>query len=146
MGLVNNQKAYDRYLLEQEHYGNMVVCGRPAGYYFQVRIPNFRGNYLSCVEELSFTLDGKEIDGETITMALNGKRFCLRELPELYKEYWNADDPAVLEVFLEGGLSGSHRIGALMRLRYGYSAYFGTCKVVTSRCEKTFEFTGGEKA
>ena len=30
--------------------------------------------------------------------------------------------------------------GAVMRLRYGYSAYFGTCKVVTSRCERTLIF------
>lgn len=146
MGLVNNQRAYDQYLLSQENFGNTVIHGKSVGYYFQIRIPNFRGNYLSCIEELSFSIDGEKIREEEISMLLNEKRFHLGELPDLYKEYWNVDDAAVIEVLCEGGLAGRHKIGALMKLRYGYSAYFGTCKVVTSRCEKEFKFEdGGEK-
>lgn len=143
MGLVNNQKAYDQYLVGQEGFGNILVHGEPLGYRFQIRIPNFRGNYLSCVEQLTFTLDGEEIDTENIAMLLNNKRFRISELPELYKEYWNVDDYADIEVLKEGGLSGIHKIGACMKLRYGYSAYFGKCKVVTSKCEKEFDFEKG---
>jgi len=140
MGLVNNQKAYDKYLLEQEGYGNIFVHGGPIGFYFQIRVPNFRGNYLSCIEELSFTVDGVTVAEDDISMLLNNKQFRISELPELYKEYWNVDDNARIEVIKEGGLTGKHKIGACMKLRYGYSAYFGKCKVVTSKCEKELDF------
>lgn len=143
MALVNNQKAYDQYLLSDKGAGNSMVWGKPVGFHFQIRIPNFRGNYLSCVEELQFTLDGNEIEEKDISMLLNDKRFNISELPQMYKEYWNVDDQAVIEVMREGGLSGKHRIGVRMRLRYGYSAYFGKCKVVTSKCQKQLEFEGG---
>lgn len=143
MGLVNNQKAYDQYLIWWEDYGNIFVHGKPVGYRFQIRIPNFRGNYLSCIEKLSFTLDGEEIRESEISMLLNNKRFLLSELPELYKEYWNVDDFATIEIQCEGGLQRQHKIGALMKLRYGYSAYFGKCKVVVSKCEREFDFGDG---
>lgn len=144
MGLVNNQKAYDQYLIHGEEYGNLLIHGRPVGYVFRVRMPNFRGNYLSCVEDLRFTLDGQPVPQEQIAFVLNHKRFLIDELPQMYKEYWDVNDCAAIEVECPGGLTGAHTLGATMRLRYGYSAYFGVCKVVTSHCEKTLDFTGKE--
>ena len=146
MGLVNNQKAYDSYLIWPKDHGNIVVNGEAVGYAFQIRMPNFRGNYLSCIEELSFTLDGEPIDPEGVELLLNNKRFRIAELPELYKEYWDVNDCATIEVERIGGLKGKRHIAARMRLRYGYSAYFGACKVVTSQGEHTFDFGGGENA
>lgn len=140
MGLVNNQKAYDQYLLGQRNCGNILVHGNPIGFWFQIRIPNFRGNYLSCIEQLEFTLDGEKISEGSVTMLLNNKRFNIPELPELYKEYWNVNDYADIEILENGGLIGVHKIGVCMKLRYGYSAYFGKCKVVTSKCEKELDF------
>lgn len=140
MGLVNNQKAYDRYLLNQESGSNIIIHGERIGFSFEIRMPNFRGNYLSCIEELIITVNDRVVDEKTIELCLNGKRFAIHELSELYKEYWDVLDFARIEVFREGGLTGMHRIGVTMRLRYGYSAYFGVCKVVTSKCEKPLSF------
>lgn len=141
MGLVNNQRAYDQFLVWGEGAGNIWVHGQAIGYRFQIRMPNFRGNYLSCIEQLQFTLDGAPIDANSVELLLNDKRFRLDELADLYKEYWNVSDCAVIEVVKEGGLTGRHRVGALMKLRYGYSAYFGVCKVVTSQGERELDFT-----
>ena len=141
MGLINNQKAYDAFLVWPEGAENIEVYGQKIGYRFQVRMPNFRGNYLSCIEELRFTLDGEPVDPDGTELLLNDKRFRLEELPQMYKEYWNVSDCGVVEVLREGGLEGAHRVGAVMRLRYGYSAYFGVCKVVTSACERTLHFS-----
>lgn len=142
MGLINNQKAYDAFLVWPEGAQSVEVCGRGIGFRFQIRMPNFRGNYLSCIEELRFTLDGEPIDPERVELLLNDKRFRMEELPQMYKEYWNVSDCGVVEVLREGGLEGTHRVGAVMRLRYGYSAYFGVCKVVTSTGERALDFTG----
>ena len=142
MGLINNQTAYDAFLVWPEGAQSVEVCGRRIGYRFQIHMPNFRGNYLSCIEELRFTLDGEPIYPVQMELVLNDKGFRIEELPQMYKEYWNVSDCAVIEVLREGGLEGTHRVGAVMRLRYGYSAYFGVCKVVTSTGERTLDFTG----
>lgn len=141
MALINNQKAYDAFLVWSEGAENIEVYGRKIGFRFQIRMPNFRGNYLSCIEELTFTLDGEAIDPQQTELLLNDKRFRVDELAQLYKEYWNVNDCCVVEVMQDGGLQGEHRIGATMRLRYGYSAYFGVCKTVTSKGERTLNFT-----
>ena len=141
MSLVNNQKAYGQYLVWHQNYGRLFARDQCIGYYFSIRMPNFRGNYLSCIEELTFTLDGEPIDPQQTELLLNDKRFRVDELAQLYKEYWNVSDCCVVEVMREGGLQGAHRIGATMRLRYGYSAYFGVCKTVTSKGERTLDFT-----
>lgn len=146
MGLINNQKAYDPSLVWHQGAENIEIYGQRIGYRFQIRMPNFRGNYLSCIEELRFTLDGEPVDPAQTELLLNGKRFQMEELPELFKEYWNVCDCGVVEVLHEGGLTGKHRIGARMRLRYGYSAYFGVCKVVTSKAERELCFTREEAA
>lgn len=140
MGLVNNQLAYDQHLIWHEGYGRLYAGDAQIGFKFEVRIPNYRGNYLSCVESLCFTLDGEEIPEESISVCLNGKRFRIRDFPELFMEYWDVNDRAVCEVITEQPVSGRHVLGAVMKLRYAYSAYFGKCKVVTSNCEKEFDF------
>jgi hypothetical protein len=140
MGLVNNQRAYDKHLLWQGGEGNIVVGDSVVGFRFPVRIPNFRGNYLSCIEEFSFALDGQALDPDKIELVLNGKRFRIGDLPQLFAEYWYVLDVGIIEVLHDGGLQGKHRIDAAMKLRYGYSAYFGVCKVVTSKCSKEYEF------
>lgn len=140
MGLVNNQLAYDQHLIWHEGYGKLYAGDTQIGFFFETRIPNYRGNYLSCVEELRFTLDGKEIPEEDIAFCLNGKRFRIRDFPQLFMEYWDVNDRAVCEVAAREDVCGRHTLRAVMRLRYAYSAYFGKCKVVTSTCEKVFDF------
>lgn len=145
MGLVNNQRAYDQHLLSDSGAENIMVNGVAIGYRFTVRMPNFRGNYLSCVEQLDFTLDGAPIDGSAIELLLNDKRFRIADLPSLFMEYWDVLDSAIIEVECPGGLYGERAIGVTMKLRYAYSSYFGKCKVVTSHIEKrlTFANEGG---
>lgn len=140
MGLVNNQLAYNRHLIWHEGYGILCAGKTDIGLYFEVRIPNFRGNYLSCIESLEFTIDNKAVPEERIAFILNGKRFRIKDFPELYMEYWDVLDRAVCEITYDGELRGEHTISAVMKMRYAYSAYFGKCKVVTSECERTFKF------
>lgn len=140
MSLVNNQDAYVQYMIWEDGHENIKVRDHVLGYRFLLRLPNFRGNYLSCIEQLDFTLDGQPINSSAVTFLLNNKRFKPDELPQLFAEYWDCNDFATIEISKEGGLSGKHNIQVLMRLRYAYSAYFGTCKVVTSQCCKDLQF------
>ncbi|TWE08501.1 hypothetical protein FB550_101527 [Neobacillus bataviensis] len=109
-----------------ESLKNTYVNGKKLGYEFQIRLSNYRGHYLSCIEEFVITVDGQEVNSDDITFGLNEKEFTLRQLPSLISEFWNLIDPATISVFAPGGLTeGEHHIDVKMMLRIPYMAVPG---------------------
>jgi hypothetical protein len=109
-----------------ESLKNTYLNGKKMGYEFQIRLSNYRGHYLSCIEEFVVTVDGKEVNSDYITFCLNEKEFTLRQLPSLISEFWNLIEPAKIQVFAPGGLTKEeHHIDVKMMLRIPYMAVPG---------------------
>lgn len=109
---------------------NTYVNGKKLGYEFQIRLSNYRGHFLSCIEEFVVTVDGNEVNSDDITFCLNEKEFTLRQLPSLISEFWNLIEPATIKVFAPGGLTeGEHHIDVKLMLRIPYMAVPGSKKV-----------------
>lgn len=118
--------AYNEIMICDKPVKNEVVAGSTLGYSFQIRYPSYRGCFLSCIEELRFEVDGKPLDSNKVTFALNGKEFTIDEIPELFREYWYVMTPATIRVEQKGGLEkGSHAVRVIMKHRVPYSGYFG---------------------
>ena len=129
---------YDELMICGETVSNLVCDSKCYGYKFHVRYPSYRGTFLSCIEELKATVDGKEIKETDLRFELNGKEFLISELQELHREYWYIMDIATLKVLNNKGLSaGLHNIGLTLRHRIPYTGYFGKCLVLDSAFEKT---------
>ncbi|MBT2654767.1 hypothetical protein J7E81_05825 [Bacillus sp. ISL-18] len=112
-----------------ESLKNTYVNGKKLGYEFQIRLSNYRGHYLSCIEEFVVSVDGKEVNSDDITFELNEKEFTIRQLPSLISEFWNLIDSATIHVFAPGGLAeGEHYIDVKMMLRIPYMAVPGSKK------------------
>lgn len=95
--------------------------GRIEGYAFDVRLSYYRGHYLSDIDELEVTVDGKRVEDERVSFCLNGKEFTIAEVKEAYTEFWRLLDPAVIRVHQAGGLAkGSHHIALKLMLRVPY--------------------------
>ncbi|MEH7490669.1 C-glycoside deglycosidase beta subunit domain-containing protein [Neobacillus niacini] len=108
---------------------NTYVNGKKLGYEFQIRLSNYRGHFLSCIEEFVVTVDGNEVNSDDITFCLNEKEFTLRQLPSLISEFWNLIEPATIKVFAPGGLTeGEHYIDVKLMLRIPYMAVPGSEK------------------
>jgi Domain of unknown function (DUF6379) len=108
---------------------NTYVNGKKLGYEFQIRLSNYRGHFLSCIEEFVVTVDGNEVNSDDITFCLNEKEFTLRQLPSLISEFWNLIEPATIKVFAPGGLTeGEHHIDVKLMLRIPYMAVPGSKK------------------
>jgi hypothetical protein len=108
---------------------NTYVNGKKLGYEFQIRLSNYRGHFLSCIEEFVVTVDGNEVNSDDITFGLNEKEFTLRQLPSLISEFWNLIEPATIKVFAPGGLTeGEHHIDVKLMLRIPYMAVPGSKK------------------
>ena len=121
---------------------NGVVCG----YEFEVTSNGYRGTYLSCVEDISFSMDGRPIPNDKIVFFLNNKRFLLKHLKELYAEYWFTLDYATIRVYQDEGLtSGEHTIEYNLVTRVPFSGYFGSYHNADTSVSGTFTLQGGKK-
>lgn len=132
--------AYNEILINDKPIKNEIVAGKAIGYTFEIRYPSYRGCFLSCIEELRFEVDEKEIDKNQISFGLNGKEFTLDELPELFREYWYIMNPATIRVMQLGGLEkGEHKLRVYMRHRVPYTGYFGQYLTLISDRTKYLE-------
>ena len=125
--------AYNEIMICNTPIRNVPVSGIVIGYEFRIKYPSSRGCFLSCIEELLFEVDGQRLSETEVFFCLNGKQFTIRELPDLFREYWFIRDPAVIRVLKPGGLAkGEHSIRVYMKHRVPYTGYFGTYLVLES--------------
>lgn len=100
---------------------NTYVDGKKSGYTFDIRLSNYRGHYLSCIDEFKVTVDGEEIPAQDVTFGINNKEFNVHQFPNLISEFWQLIEPAHINVYKKGGLSvGDHDIKVHLMLRVPY--------------------------
>jgi len=126
-------QAYNKILICKDDIENITVDGCVIGYTFKIKYPSYRGVFLSCIEKLSFKMDGEVIPESQISFQLNGKDFLISELPECFKEYWFVRDAATIRVLKDGGIEkGEHELNVYMKHRVPYTGYFGQYLVLDS--------------
>lgn len=119
-------QAYNHMLIVDEPIINIKAGDAVVGYQFKLQYPSYRGTFLSCIEELTFWMDGESIDKKDIVFLLNGKQFLIDELAECFKEYWFILDYATVRVMKSGGLAaGEHEVGCYIKHKIPYTGYFG---------------------
>lgn len=129
---------------------NTYVNGKKLGYEFQIRLSNYRGHFLSCIQEFAVTVDGKEVNSDDLTFCINEKEFTVRQLPSLISEFWNVIEPATIKVYAPGGLAeGAHTIDVTLNVRIPYMPVPGSQKehdyaVLDSCGSKTLYLAKGE--
>ena len=129
---------YDDLLISNEKISNLKTGNYVYGYSFNLQYPSYRGTFLSCIEALEITVDGKKIPEKDIRFHVNGKEFLVSELSELCHEYWFILDKAKIIILKEGGiLKTNHNIKVYLKHRVPYTGYFGQYLVLESICEKT---------
>ncbi len=131
-------QAYNKILICKDDIENVSVGDVVLGYQFKIKYPSYRGAFLSCIEALSFEVDGEPIPPEKVTFHVNGKDFLLSELAECFKEYWYVRDPATIFVRTSGGIApGEHSVRVYMRHRVPYTGYFGQYLTLDSDVTET---------
>jgi hypothetical protein len=89
--------------------------GNVTGFQFKVRLPYYRGIFLSQIRPGTLYVDGEKIDKENITWQINGEAYTNEEMANDFQTHWSVTKPAVLKVSYPGGLAqGFHD------LKYGF--------------------------
>lgn len=104
---------------------NDVVDGKVVGYSFGVRLPRYRGNFLSLINGYYVNVDGEEIAQDAMRLEINGKApRTWAEIKEAVWEHWDYQTTGYLHILKEGGLSkGSHQIKAVISNFEQYGFY-----------------------
>lgn len=105
----------EKQVIQSVGFRNLVEDGTCRGFQFKVRLPYYRGIFLSQIRPGTLLIDGERIGREKITWTINGQEYTNEEMAEDWHTHWTPTDLAVLKVSYPGGLSqGYHHI------RYGY--------------------------
>ena len=89
--------------------------GNVTGFQFKVRLPYYRGIFLSQIRPGTLFVDGERIEKDSITWVIDGEEYTNEEMKTNYQVHWSVTKSAVLKVKKEGGLAQGYH-----DLKYGF--------------------------
>ncbi|KAI4449301.1 hypothetical protein C823_003830 [Eubacterium plexicaudatum ASF492] len=105
----------EKEVIQSVGFRNIKEDGNVTGFRFKVRLPYYRGIFLSQLRPGTLYVDGEKYEKENIIWNINGEDFTYEEMKSDYKTHWAVTKPAVLKVKKEGGLSQGYH-----DLTYGF--------------------------
>ena len=112
----------DRVLREDGFYP-ILINGKSVGFNLDLRINYYRGLPVSSVEEIRLEIDGEEIPQDKILVSVNGKLFAIKQLKELYAEYWGIKTPMHLLIHDYRIEDGEHEVAVTVHHRSPYMKF-----------------------
>jgi hypothetical protein len=112
---------FDRYLICEDGFSNVVRDGRIVGFQLKVRITYYRGVFLSLIEGFDVAIDGRKFSREQMSFSNSRNTFTLAEMETAVNDRWEFGEPATLFIAESGGLAaGPHEIEVVEHLRISY--------------------------
>jgi len=109
---------------------------------FDVRLPWYRSLPTSCVEDMTFEIDGQVLPSRSVSLLINGMPFDLDGISQLSNAQWFVlDNIEVLARLPEPLSTGFHNVKLTTRLRIPYKddSYKETEYIQFAVCEKRLE-------
>jgi len=109
---------YDKYIIYPNSLHNLKDG---SGWSVGVRLPYYRGQPLSVVEDIAVKVDGEAVPREQVRFSVRGKTWTLDQLEENTQERWEFGEVAEVSVLQPQGLaSGQHEVAVGVQLRISY--------------------------
>ena len=101
----------EREVIQSVGFRNIKKDGEVVGFQLKVRLPYYRGIFLSQLRPGTLIIDGERFEKEDIIWHINGEDYTYEEMKTDFHTHWSVLTPAVLKVRKEGGLAqGYHDI------------------------------------
>ncbi|HBA97609.1 MAG TPA: hypothetical protein DCZ23_05835 [Lachnospiraceae bacterium] len=101
----------EREIIQSVGFRNIKKDGEVTGFQFKVRLPYYRGVFLSQLRPGTLYVDGEKFEKEDIIWNIKGEDYTYEEMKEDFQTHWAVTEPAVLKVKKAGGLSqGFHEL------------------------------------
>lgn len=109
---------YDKHIIYPNSLRNLADG---SGFALGVRLPYYRGQPLSVVEDIAVKVDGEAVPREQVRFAVRGKTWTLDQLEENTHERWEFGEVADVSVLRPQGLApGAHEVAVGVQLRISY--------------------------
>lgn len=105
----------EREVIQSVGFRNIKENGKVTGFQFKVRLPYYRGVFLSQIMPGTLYVDGEKFEKEDIVWHIKGEDYTCEEMASDHQTHWAVTEPAVLKVKKEGGLSQGYH-----DLTYGF--------------------------
>ena len=101
----------DKEVIQSVGFRNTVKDGKTTGFQLRVRLPYYRGVFLSQIRPGTLIVDGIRYEKEDICWKIKDEVYTYEQLKADRTTQWDVTEPATLLVRQEGGLSqGFHDI------------------------------------
>lgn len=118
---------FDRYMLVEDTLTDLPECAGGPGFQVGIRFPHHCGIWLSMVEEISLTLDGRAIMNGSMSLRLHGNTYRVDRLQAEKEDRWNFAEVGTLSVRMDTPLlPGIHTLSLSMGLRVSFLAWLLT--------------------
>ncbi len=94
----------EKEVIQSVGFRNVKEDGAATGFQFKVRLPYYRGIFLSQLRPGTLFVDGERFEREEIVWHINGKDFSFEEMKSDMETHWAVTEPAVIKVKKAGGL------------------------------------------
>lgn len=112
---------YDKHIIFPGSVRNTAQGSTISGWQLGARLPYYRGQILSAVEDIALTIDGEKVPRENVRFSVRGTSYTLDELETSYVERWEFGEVAQIDVLQPGGLAaGPHTVTCAIQLRISY--------------------------
>jgi hypothetical protein len=109
---------YDKHIIYPNSLRNLADG---SGWSVGVRLPYYRGQPLSVVEDIAVKVDGEAAPREQLRFSVRGKSWTLDQLEENTAERWEFGEVAEVSVLRPQGLAaGRHEVEVGVQLRISY--------------------------
>lgn len=112
---------FEKYLIMTRGFKNVSRNGKATGFQVKIRIPYYRGVFLSLVDNLQLTVDGETFPRDKLRISVGGRSFTIDEMENATNARWFFGDPATLTASKSGGLTpGMHTVELVINIRKSY--------------------------
>ncbi|MBR3014388.1 MAG: hypothetical protein IKH69_05135 [Bacteroidaceae bacterium] len=106
----------EKQVIQSVGFRNIVSDGKVTGFQLKIRLPYYRGVYLSQVKVGSLVVDGEEITRDHILWRLGGSDYTWQEMLQARQVHWHPLELVTLIVDKPGGLQQGYH-----DLKYSYA-------------------------
>ena len=94
----------EKQVIQSVGFRNITEDGKVTGFQLKVRLPYYRGVYLSQIKPGHLIVDGESFGEEEILWRINGEDYSYADMRGDWHTHWHPMEPATLIVKKPGGL------------------------------------------
>lgn len=113
-----------KFVLCEDGLENLEKDGKPVGFSFCMRIPEYRGLPLALIGGFKVSVDGVEYPESCLSLTAEGETFAFNEIDTVTTTYWLCEEPLIITVNCGKLLEkGPHKVAAYAYVRISYMPF-----------------------